>query len=153
MYGTIEALRSALTAILPTVNRSAAQLSDADLTTALEDAAAEIDAALSPYYAIPVTGPDDGPTPDLVTRIALNIAAYVATLQARGSADLSERDPAVLRYQRARVLLSDIASGRLTIDAARDAGDTTTTPAFSPTGYDTNPVMDLASDITLPTYK
>jgi len=72
----------------------------------LVDATGIIDSRVGAVVAVPFVDP-----PDLIVGLCADIAAYRAWLSFRGSKDLGEEDPFVLRYRDAVALLRDIAKG------------------------------------------
>lgn len=143
-YATPEELRARLRALGP-ASRTAADLDDDKLDDAIEDAAAEIDAALTSRYQLP-TDPE-AQLPRLVKALTIDVAAYLSTLTARGSSDMSKDDPVALRYARAQKLLESVASGSMRLPLP---------PAVSGSGdayaVDTVPALNLAGDVAAPTY-
>ncbi len=97
---------------------TAAAMSDADIQDSIDEAIAEIDAKLpgDPY-------PD--PAPELVERVATNIAAYLATLTHRKNNQLPQDHPVRLRYMRARELLEGMAKGDVELPAPPAGGAST----------------------------
>jgi phage gp36-like protein len=93
-------------------NETPNELDNDQIEFAIKDADAQIDLALARRYALPLEV-----VPPVIEVLSINIAAYLATLTFRGSTPLSDSDPAVLRYERSRRTLGDIANGRVDIDA------------------------------------
>ena len=91
---------------------TAASLSDAELLVAIADASAQVDASVGESYPTPFD-----PVPVLVRGLTRDVAAYLATLTYRRGNPLADDHPVALRYARARALLTDIATGRLSIEA------------------------------------
>jgi len=98
---------------------TAASLSDDDLTSAIDQAQAEVDGRLAVRYETPMTNP-----PQLVIDLTADIAAYIATLVYRRGEPIVPGEPILLRYQRAEALLAQAAAGTLTLPT-----DTTTPTA------------------------
>lgn len=101
---------------------TAATLDPSRLTDAISSAQAEIDARLTSRYTVPFP---PGQVPAVVQMLAVDIAAYLATLLYRQDADLTAEDPVVLRYTRAVLLLRDLATG---VADLPDTGSTVTQP-------------------------
>lgn len=93
---------------------TAASLSDDDLTSAVDQAQAEVDGRLAVRYTTPFVDP-----PQLVIDITGDIAAYVATLVYRRGEPITAGESILLRYQRAQALLAQAASGALALPAAQ----------------------------------
>lgn len=84
---------------------TAADLEDEHLTEAIQRASNEIDTRLAARYSVPFD-----PVPDVLGTIAVNLAAYDATLAYYRGVDLSDQDPVVLRYRGSMALLKDLQS-------------------------------------------
>jgi phage gp36-like protein len=95
---------------------TAAALADADLTSAIDQAQAEVDGRLAVRFTTPFVDP-----PQLVVDITADIAAYVATLVYRRGEPIAAGEPILLRYQRAQALLSQAAAGTLALPATQAA--------------------------------
>lgn len=87
---------------------SAASLEDPILQGAADRASSEVNSRLGGRYRVPFPAP----YPDLVVRIATDLAAYDATLSFYGSTDITDTDPVVRRYKESMQLLIDISAGR-----------------------------------------
>lgn len=120
---------------------TAADLPNERLQAALGDAHAEILGKLSTLYALPA---DPTLAPDLVKSLITAVAAYVATLEWLQGRDLSDRDPVVLRYQRAQTMLRQVIDGTLTVDGL----DSAAAVVYDAVSYETMPPMDLANTVT-----
>lgn len=84
---------------------TAADISDAQIETEIENAEGQIDSALAQRYPVPF---DAGSVPSLVTQLTSDIAAYLSDLSYRGGAGRqydSKLNPLALRYERAVALL------------------------------------------------
>lgn len=92
---------------------TAASLSDADLTSAIEQAQAEVDARFGVRYDTPFANP-----PQLVVDITGDIAAYRATLLARRGEQVQPNEAVALRYQQAEQMLAAAAKGQLVLPIA-----------------------------------
>lgn len=98
--------------------KSASGATDAQITTAIEDAKVEIDARLAVRYPTPFDDPDDPemhPVPAVVSRINRDMAAYLATLTFLRGAPLAPESPVALRNAQAMRLLNDIATDKVTL--------------------------------------
>lgn len=86
---------------------TAAALSDGALNSQIADVTAEIDATVSgaPFA--------DNAVPRIISVVARDIAAYLATLTARKNVQLPADHPVRLRYERARGILAIAAKGQL----------------------------------------
>ena len=86
-------------------------LDEENLAAAIDDAQAEIDSRLALRYTVPFS-----PVPDLIKRICVAIAAYLADLNFRENRDMaSELNPILQRYQRAQALLGQLSTGEAII--------------------------------------
>lgn len=119
-------------------SRTAVELPTERLEANLEEAQAEVEGRLAGF---------DVPTdpPALVRTIVLGIAAYLATLEYFGSQQLEQRDPAVLRYERAKELLERIATGKIVLDDLPPKGPPGTVGDGAPAAYDSMPSVGLAT--------
>lgn len=112
-YTTPSAVRFVLTADGdPSDPSSAAGFDDSMLTGPCQQASDEVDARLGGRYTVPF---DPNNTPTVVTDIATDIAAYLATLTFRGGQPVETTDPIYLRYLRALAFLKDITTGVATL--------------------------------------
>lgn len=124
--------------------RTAAELSDERLDAALDSAEGEVIGILSRDFTLPAQA--EGVLVDII----LGIAGYVATLEFFGSQPLEDRDPVVLRYQRAQALLKRIATGQLEVKGIEpDAG---ASPSGEPAIYQGAPAVNLTNEAPAPTY-
>lgn len=106
---------AALTA--PEEQDNGSTLDDENLAAARSDAQDEIDAKLALRYTVPFV-----PVPDLIKRITVAIAAYLADLNFRETRDMqTELNPVLQRYNRAIALLGQLATGEAIIP--RDGSD------------------------------
>jgi len=86
-------------------------LDEENLQAAIADAQSEIDAKLALRYTVPFS-----PVPDLIKRICVAIAAYLADLNFRENRDMqSDLNPVFARYQRAIALLGNLSTGEAVI--------------------------------------
>lgn len=86
-------------------------LDEENIAAAIFDAQSEIDAKLATRYTVPFS-----PVPDLIKRITVAIAAYLADLNFRENRDMqSEMNPVLARYQRAIALLGNLSTGEAII--------------------------------------
>lgn len=116
---TLPQFKAALSAGSSLGARTAANLADERLTAALDEAHDEVLGKLSTLYTLPV---DEAAGPAIVRSLILNVAAYVATLEWLQGKELPERDPIVLRYQRAQKMLREVVDGTLVVDGLEKAG-------------------------------
>lgn len=96
-----------------TPTNTAADLSDAQLQNAIDEADATIDGYLGGFYAVPVADNAQGVTPNPLPFWSRNIAAYVATLSYRGSQDFTDTDPISRRYKDTLAALQNVAAGKM----------------------------------------
>jgi phage gp36-like protein len=115
-YLTPTALRLAL-AGSENLTGTAADLSDADLTDAIEQAQAEVDGRLSTLYDTPFAAPSQ-----IVIDITRDIAAYLATLTYRRGDPLQPGEAVTLRYTRAQQMLKDASKGDLPLPSTTGSG-------------------------------
>ncbi|WP_027947214.1 phage protein Gp36 family protein [Amycolatopsis taiwanensis] len=109
MYVTVAAVRAILARDPTNPVGTAAELSDADIASAITSAEAEVDAALAVRYTTPFADP----VPQLVADLTRDIAAYLADLLYRQGKDYeTQQDPVLLRYQRAKDMLDKLAAGK-----------------------------------------
>lgn len=86
-------------------------LDEENLAAARSDAQDEIDARLALRYTVPFS-----PVPDLIKRITIAIAAYLADLNFRENRDMqTELNPIYQRWQRAVALLGQLSTGEAII--------------------------------------
>lgn len=134
--------------------RTAATLPTGRLEANVQEATAEVVGRLG-GFALPDPGPDGEPnadTPPLLRSIIIGIAGYLATLEFYGTAEVSDRDPVVLRYTRARELLAQLAAGTLVV-AGIDVKAQRDTPAAGDAAiYGGTPYLGLADGFTPDTY-
>ena len=117
-YTTVGDVREALAAAGAT-SGTAGSMADADIADAIEEATAEIDGKVD-------GAPFDPEVPTLVSSVAQDIAAYLATLKHRKQHTMADRHPVQLRYDRATSLLADMAAGRIDLtDETEDVGAST----------------------------
>lgn len=97
---------------------TAAYLNDGDFLAAIADATDEVNVKLAVRYTVPFA---DGAVPDIIKTISTAIAAYLATLTARGGDPLDRQDPVALRNARAVLLLSQLQNGTALLDGVNPA--------------------------------
>jgi phage gp36-like protein len=106
-YTSATDVREALTAEgTDQTGATAASLSDDALNDAIAEATSEIDARVS-------GAPFAEPEPAIISAIARDVAAYLATLTHRRGNPLAPEHPVALRYRRAQMLLDQAAAGKL----------------------------------------
>lgn len=104
----------------PPVTRTAADLSDDQLNTEIDQADQTIDGYISRFYATPVSDEDAAKSP--VKTWSTNIAAYLATLTNRRGKDLSPNDPVVLRYTQTMVQVLAVNKGAMSLPITPQSG-------------------------------
>lgn len=123
---------------------SAAGLDDQTLAGPCQQASDEVDARLSTRYVTPFPA---NSTPTVVSSIATDIAAYLATLVYRKGQPVETTDPVYLRYTRSLSFLKDLTSGAAQLPAVVAVGPgevvvsnpTGTVAMFGPDDYDLFP--------------
>lgn len=86
-------------------------LDEENLAAARLDAQDEIDARLALRYTVPFS-----PVPDLIKRITIAIAAFLADLNFRETRDMqTELNPVLQRYTRAQTILGQLSTGEAVI--------------------------------------
>lgn len=125
IYTTVTAVRAVATR--DPVNNAAtlASLSDDQLQEAINDAAAQVDAALG--FTFPT--PFGVPVPKQIGLITRDIALYLADFNYRQFKDYAANNPVLLRYQRATTMLEDLRAGRAALVDWPPAGDVIDQPA------------------------
>lgn len=131
-------------------------LDEENLAAARSDAQDEIDAKLALRYTVPFA-----PVPDLIKRITIAIAAYLADLNYRENRDMqTELNPVLQRYNRAIALLGQLSTGEAIIPP--DGSDPDNPPdtgsgirvaaAYSRPGLVDACDFDIAPRVTSPYY-
>lgn len=111
VYATKSQVKEVLRRDGNSVDGNASSIPDAALDQHIEDASSEIDAKLAGQYTTPFD-----PVPELIERICVAIAAYLAYLTFLENRDLqSEFDPNYLRYRRAQEMLTGLMTGSMVI--------------------------------------
>lgn len=119
-YTTTDLVQQVLSRTWGETGDTAADLSEEVLGRAISEAQAEIDARLRGVYVVPFN-----PVPELIGIIATAIAAYSADLTYREIRDYnSDLNPVLLRYNRAKMLLGQLASGELDLPPEVPPADT-----------------------------
>lgn len=113
--------------------RTAAELSDVQLTDAISEADARIDSFIGRYYTVPVALVN-GVAPAPVRWWSRNIAGYLATLTWRRGKDLSPNDPVALRFNLTMQELTSVRDGKsaLEIPSASSSGQAQVAQAINP---------------------
>jgi phage gp36-like protein len=101
---------------------TAADMSNAQLLDALAEADATIDSYIAGRYVTPVALADDGKAPPPVWFWSRNIAAYLATLTQRNSADFTDNDPIARRYNATMLALTAVRDGKAPLPLPADSG-------------------------------
>lgn len=138
-YVNLGTLKTALEGGAGLGARTAADLPDARLQAALDDAHAQVLGTLATRYTLPAVGAE----PPVVRSLLVAIAGYVATLEWLQGKDLSDRDPVVLRYQRALALLKGVSDGVLSISELEQPA----AAAAAVETYNSIPEMGLAAEV------
>jgi phage gp36-like protein len=89
--------------------RTAADLPNASITDAIEEADSIIDSYIGGRYVTPVAG---DPAPHPIDYWSRNIAAYLATLTQRKGQDFSDNDPVARRYNATMLALTAVRDGK-----------------------------------------
>jgi phage gp36-like protein len=90
---------------------TAADLSNAQLTDAINEADSVIDSYIGGRYTTPVASVNDA-VPHPIDFWSRNIAAYLATLTKRGSQDFADTDPIARRYTATMLALTAVRDGK-----------------------------------------
>lgn len=116
-YATPETVRQALSPEGDTSSATAASLTDEQLNDAISEATAEIDSMVkgAPFA--------DNAVPTVVSAIARDVAAYLATLSLRKNVEVPNDHPVALRYKRAEALLAAAAKGQLDLSGQAESTD------------------------------
>jgi phage gp36-like protein len=116
-YATPETVRQALSPEGDTSSATAASLTDEQLNDAISEATSEIDSMVkgAPFA--------DNAVPTVVSAIARDVAAYLATLSLRKNVEVPNDHPVALRYRRAEALLTAAAKGQLDLSGDPEATD------------------------------
>lgn len=109
---------------------TAADLTDTQLTDAINEADATIDAYIGGYYNVPVALANNL-APHPIDYWSRNIAAYNATLAYRGSMDFADTDPVARRYKDTLAALQAVSTGRLHLQVTDNTGAEAATGAGS----------------------
>lgn len=129
--------------------RTAANLPDPRLQAHLDDATSTVLGRLARNFT--VAAPDADPVPagiDTLKGVISDVAAYTATLEYFGSQPVEERDPIVLRYQRALALLEQIAKGLIRLPGIEDSSSGAVTGDAAI--YQGTPAVNLTNEAPLP---
>lgn len=125
------------------LTHSAADMSDDQLKDAIAEADSTIDGYLGARYTVPVAvvadglGEDgeDGSIPHPVDYWSRTIAAYLATLTYRRSADFADTDPIARRYKDVMAQLQGVSAGKVTLNlpsSTTSASGVSAGPAVNP---------------------
>lgn len=101
--------------------RTAADLTDDQLSDFIAEADAQIDSYIGGRYVVPVAEVA-GATPHPVDYWSRNLAAYFATLSYRGSADFTDQDPIARRFNATMDALKLVASGGVKLQLPENFG-------------------------------
>lgn len=100
-----------------TPSRTAADMTDAQLSDAISEADAVIDGYIGGFYAVPVQpytfGEETLVMPHPVDYWSRTIAAYLATITYRGQLDMDDANPVLRRYQDVLAALKAVAAGTI----------------------------------------
>ena len=121
-YSTVAAVRLALypadyDAANPptTASNTAADLSNAQIQDAIAEADSKIDSYIGGRYQVPVAANTDGSLPHPIDFWSRSIAAYLATIVFRRSADFTDNDPVARRYNATLADLVSVRDGKSTL--------------------------------------
>jgi len=92
-----------------------AQLTDDQLSAAIQQASAKVSAYVGTSYVVDAADPVVV-VPDLVRTCTIQIGTFYATCVYRKNKDFSQFDPVLLSYNDAISTLRDIAAGRVDVD-------------------------------------
>lgn len=118
-YCTPQDVRAVLARDVAVATGTAAELSDTAILAQIDAAQAEVDTRIANRYTVPFPAP----VPALLKSMTIDVAAYLATLLYRQSKDIAQFDPIVLRYQRAKELLAQLADGTIDLPVTATPGD------------------------------
>lgn len=122
MYATAGDVRSAVARNLDRLDYTSS-LDDFQFEQQIANAQAEVDGRLRGRYSVPFDNLElYEAVPALVVAITTDIAAYLSTLTYYQETELLADDPLTLRYNRAIMLLKDIAMGDIDLDVGDGAG-------------------------------
>lgn len=94
---------------------TAADLTEAQIATEIENAQDQVDSTLRTNYVVPFSQP----VPKLIANITRDIAAYLCDLNYRKSREYeSDNYPIIRRWDRARELLEWLRTGVISLDSA-----------------------------------
>lgn len=113
---------------------TAAQLSDAQLTLAIEAASTRVSTYTGTVWdsSTPAAVP-----PDLLKDLTLDLAAWWAWTYYSKAKDIGPNHPVVLRYNEAKAVLNDIRSGKIRPDVQPPGG------VGAETGHVNNPLPNI----------
>lgn len=100
-----------------------AQLEDAQLLAAIQQASAKVSAYVGTAYVVDAADPV-AVVPDLVKSVTIQLATFYATCVYRKNKDFSQFDPVLLSYNDAIKTLTDIAAGRIDVAPTGPASPT-----------------------------
>lgn len=146
LYATVAQVQQVLAKDAARVESNAASVPEETISVGIEAAQSEIDAKLGVIYTVPFD-----PVPVLITKLTVDIAAYLTDLTYRESRDHNTAlSPVYLRYQRAEALLEQLQDGTAVIPPVGDtpnepthgtsvAIEITRPPLFGPRDFDLHP--------------
>lgn len=156
-YSTPEMVRKAVStssdgALPTTPSRTAADLSDAILLDAINEADSTIDSYIGRFYLTPVARVSDA-VPHPIDYWSRNIAAYGATLTFRGSQDISDEDPVTRRYKATMEALKAVNNGSAQLMIPLNQGEHSAAAAGAPVNPFAGDLFTLDDfDLSPPTY-
>lgn len=136
---TVSEFKEALSNAGGAGSRTAANLPDDRLASALEEANDEVTGALV-RFTLPVP---PTPLPGVLRGIIFGIAGYVATLEFYGSQPLETNDPVALRYERAQRLLKQLATGQIVVPGIDPDPGAPGAGSGDAVGYNVGPAVNL----------
>jgi phage gp36-like protein len=132
-YCSVEDVRLMLKGTLGDVPAAADKLETEQIEAEIDNAQAEVDAALSNMYIVPLTAVPGLVLPDVIKYITRDIAAYLCDLTFRMSKEYGGgANPIRLRYSRAKDLLNGLLNGKYVLDVPEDARRSTGSEVFNP---------------------
>lgn len=109
---------------------TAADLSNEQIQSEIDEASSMIDTALGGRYIVPVANdPVTTLTPHPIDYWVRNIAAYLATCTYRGSNDFADQDPVARRFALTMTALTDVRAGKTSLNLPDVVGQNGTSSA------------------------
>lgn len=118
---------------LPAVPRTAADLSDAQLSDAIAEADSTIDGYIGNFYTVPVAAAGDPPAvPSPLPYWSRTIAAYLAVNAVRGELDMDDANPVLRRYKDVLAALEAVSAGTMKLQIPDNTSDNAGSGAGAP---------------------